>query len=139
MKKCTEKWMRVFVCAGCAAAMIFAGCSGQKPLSDRFEEETVKKTAEEIIELVHEGDYEKIIEEYESAKLVTVLTEEDLRNAVQPVMEELGEPVKKTAEEIIELVHEGDYEKIIEEYESAKLVTVLTEEDLRNAVQPVME
>lgn len=39
MKKCTEKWMRVFVCAGCAAAMIFAGCSGQKPLSDRFEEE----------------------------------------------------------------------------------------------------
>lgn len=74
--------------------MIFAGCSGQKPLSDRFEEETVKKTAEEIIELVHEGDYEKIIEEYESAKLVTVLTEEDLRNAVQPVMEELGEPEK---------------------------------------------
>ena len=74
--------------------MIFAGCSGQKPLSDRFEEETVKKTAEEIIELVHEGDYEKIIEEYESAKLVTVLAEEDLRNAVQPVMEELGEPEK---------------------------------------------
>ena len=86
MKKCTEKWMHVFVCAGCAAAMIFAGCSGQKPLSDRFVEETVKKTAEEIIELIHEGDYEKIIEEYESAKLVTVLTEEDLRNAVQPVM-----------------------------------------------------
>ena len=55
MKKYTEKWMHVFVCAGCAAAMIFAGCSGQKPLSDRFEEETVKKTAEEIIELVHEG------------------------------------------------------------------------------------
>ena len=49
MKKCTEKWMQVFVCAGCAAAMIFAGCSGQKPLSDRFVEETVKKTAEEII------------------------------------------------------------------------------------------
>ena len=39
MKKCTEKWMHVFVCAGCAAAMIFAGCSGQKPLSDRFVED----------------------------------------------------------------------------------------------------
>ncbi len=115
MKKCTQKWMHVLVCSGSAAAMIFAGCSGQKRLSDRFVEETVTKSAEEIIELVLEGDYEKITEEYESAKLVTVL------------------------KEIIELVHEGDYEKIIEEYESAKLVTVLTEEDLRNAVQPVME
>lgn len=84
---------RICMCRMCSSND-FCRLFRSKPLSDCFEEETVKKTAEEIIELVHEGDYEKIIEEYESAKLVTVLTEEDLRNAVQPVMEELGEPGK---------------------------------------------
>ena len=95
MKNDTEKWMHVFVCAGCAAAMIFCRLFRSKTIVRPFlRKRRSKKTAEEIIELVHEGDYEKIIEEYESAKLVTVLTEEDLRNAVQPVMEELGEPEK---------------------------------------------
>ena len=83
------------VCAGCAAAMIFAGCYRSKNHCQIvLRKRRSKRRTEEIIELVHEGDYEKIIEEYESAKLVTVLTEEDLRNAVQPVMEELGEPGK---------------------------------------------
>ncbi|MFQ6826743.1 MAG: hypothetical protein ACLRUZ_07410 [Faecalimonas sp.] len=83
---------RISMCRMPTAAMILLQvCSWSKTIAmtQVFEEQTVKKTAEEIIELVHEGDYEKIIEEYESAKLVTVLTEEDLRNAVQPVMEEL--------------------------------------------------
>lgn len=99
MRKGRKTWKKAAAGIGCAAALLIAGCSGQKPLSDRFEEETVKKTAEEIIALVHEGDYETIIEEYESAKLVTVLTEEDLSSAVQPVMEELGKPgeIEKTA------------------------------------------
>lgn len=94
MRKYAGKWMKRLVCAAGTAAVLLTGCAGQKPLSDRFEEGEVRQTAEEIIELIHEEDYTKIIDEYESAKLVTVLTKEDLKNAVQPVMEELGEPGK---------------------------------------------
>lgn len=96
-----------------------AGCSGAKELSSDFDEAEVKKAAEEVINIVNEGDYTTFLEEKCGAKLKTVLGEKTLQEQIAPIIEELG-----TFESIDKSVVVGSVDKDTdEEYAMAIVVT----------------
>ena len=66
------------------------GCSRSQELPDDFDENEVKKAAEEVIDLVNAGEYEKLAEEKWNAQLKTALPAEKMTAEIQPVIEELG-------------------------------------------------
>lgn len=66
------------------------GCSRSQELPDDFDENEVKKAAEEVIDLVNAGEYEKLAEEKWNAQLKTALPAEKMSEEIQPVIEELG-------------------------------------------------
>jgi len=66
------------------------GCSRSQELPDDFDENEVKKAAEEVIDLVNAGEYEKLTEEKWNAQLKTALPAEKMSEEMQPVIEELG-------------------------------------------------
>ncbi|BDF03615.1 DUF3887 domain-containing protein [[Clostridium] hylemonae] len=66
------------------------GCSRSQELPDDFDENEVKKAAEEVIDLVNAGEYEKLTEEKWNAQLKTALPAEKMSEEIQPVIEELG-------------------------------------------------
>ena len=66
------------------------GCSRSQELPDDFDENEVKMAAEEVIDLVNAGEYEKLAEEKWNAQLKTALPAEKMSAEIQPVIEELG-------------------------------------------------
>lgn len=62
----------VFVLGIVLVCSVVTGCSGSTKLADSFDEETVKKSAEEAIGLIHSNDYEAFAEKFEEATKASI-------------------------------------------------------------------
>lgn len=86
-----DKMKSFFVVIGVALLIgSISGCAKSQKLSEDYDENEVKKAAEEVIGLVNAGEYEKLAEEKWSAQLKSALPAETMVSEVQPVIEELG-------------------------------------------------
>ncbi len=70
---------------------LLSGCAGSQKLSEQFDEEEVKKAAEEVIETLNSGELEVLVEENWSAMMKNALDEVAIEEQVMPILEELGE------------------------------------------------
>lgn len=80
----------ILLCMFVLAAML-VGCAGGSRLSDKFDEEEVKKAAEEVIEALNNGEIDVLVEEKWSAIMKSALDEDGIKEQIVPVIEELGE------------------------------------------------
>ncbi len=86
-----DKMKSFFVVIGVALLIgSISGCAKSQKLSEDYDENEVKKAAEEVIDLVNAGEYEKLAEEKWNAQLKSALPAETMVSEVQPVIEELG-------------------------------------------------
>lgn len=74
-----------FALAGCSAST-----QKSEALSSKFNEATVKSTAESVVSLVNSGDYQKV-SDMVSDSLKTALSADVLKNAVSPVLAKAGD------------------------------------------------
>lgn len=81
---------RILLCMFILAALL-TGCAGSQRLSDQFDEEEVKKAAEEVIVALNNGEVDALVEEKWSAIMKNALDEEGVKEQIVPVIEELGE------------------------------------------------
>ncbi len=72
-------------------AFALTGCSASTQLSSKFNEGTVKSTAESVVNLVNSGDYQKVSDTMVSDTLKADLSADVLNNAVSPVLAKAGE------------------------------------------------
>ena len=80
--------------------VLFAGCSTAK-LSEKFDENNVKTTAENAINLLNQGEYEKFCTELPREDLKTALTVDVMKNAIAQVMPNAGAFVEFSSESIV--------------------------------------
>lgn len=86
-----DKMKSFFVVIGVALLIgSISGCAKSQKLSEDYDENEVKKAAEEVIDLVNAGEYEKLAKEKWNAQLKSALPAETMVSEVQPVIEELG-------------------------------------------------
>lgn len=86
-----DKMKSFFVVIGVALLIgSISGCAKSQKLSEDYDENEVKKAAEEVIDLVNAGEYDKLAEEKWNAQLKAALPAETMVSEVQPVVEELG-------------------------------------------------
>lgn len=86
-----DKMKSFFVVIGVALLIgSISGCAKSQKLSEDYDENEVKKAAEEVIDLVNAGEYDKLAEEKWNAQLKSALPAETMVSEVQPVVEELG-------------------------------------------------
>ena len=72
-------------------AALLAGCAGRQRLSDQFDEEEVKKAAEEVIQDLNSGEIDALVEEKWSAIMKNALDADGVKEQIVPIIEELGE------------------------------------------------
>lgn len=72
------------------AAGILTGCAGSQKLSDKFDEAEVKAAAEEVIEIVNDGDADTLVDEKWNTTMKSAVDKDMLREQVLPIVEELG-------------------------------------------------
>lgn len=71
------------------ASITLVGCSSSK-LSDAYDENEVKASAQEVIQLLNDDDYDAL-EEKMSENLKSAASVDDVRVAWQPMKEKMGE------------------------------------------------
>lgn len=74
----------------CMLTGILAGCAGDQKLSDKFDESEVKAAAEEVIEILNDGDIDTLVDEKWNAVMKSAADKDMMREQMLPVMEELG-------------------------------------------------
>lgn len=70
---------------------VLSGCAGGQQLSDQFNEEEVKQAAEEVIEILNSGDIDTLVNEKWSTMMKSALDEDEVKDQILPIIEELGE------------------------------------------------
>lgn len=85
-----KRMLKMLVCMFVLVSLL-SGCAGSQQLSDRFDEDEVKKTAEEVIETLNSGDIDTLVEERWSAVMKSALDEDGIKEQILPIIEELGE------------------------------------------------
>lgn len=85
-----KRMLKMGVCMFVLVSLLF-GCSGSQRLSDQFDEEEVKKAAEEVIETLNSGDIDALVDERWSAVMKSALDEDGIKDQILPIIEELGE------------------------------------------------
>ncbi|MCI9440645.1 MAG: DUF3887 domain-containing protein [Ruminococcus sp.] len=85
-----KSMFRILACMFVLAGLL-SGCAGSRRLSDRFDEDEVKKAAEEVIETLNSGDIDALVEERWSAVMKSALDEDGIKGQILPIIEELGE------------------------------------------------
>ncbi len=90
MKKILQKknWIRV-VCGLCFLIIALTGC-GAQPLSDQFDEDTVKENAEQAVAYFNERDYQAIIDMGDDV-LKENITVENFATQCDPYLDKCGE------------------------------------------------
>ena len=75
-------------------AVLLAGgltaCAGNQKLSDKFDEAEVKAEAEEVIEILNDGDVDTLVDEKWNAVMKSMVGKDVLTDEILPIMEELG-------------------------------------------------
>ncbi|HWS30947.1 MAG TPA: DUF3887 domain-containing protein [Clostridia bacterium] len=112
---------RIFIPLAAAALLLFAiGCSAVPPLSDSFDEETVKQSAKDVISLINAQDGESL-RNMSTTTLSDALTDEKLAEIYTAISEngaftEFGEAAafgssdKSTGIEYAVVVQQAKYE-----------------------------
>ena len=85
-----KRMLKMLVCMFVLVSLL-SGCAGSQKISDRFDEDEVKKTAEEVIETLNSGDIDTLVEERWSAVMKSALDEDGIKEQILPIIEELGE------------------------------------------------
>lgn len=117
------------------AAVLLAGCSGSS-LSDAFDEETVKSTAMEALELFNERKYQEIID-MGSKEMKEAITAEQFAEVSDPQLDKAG-----AFKEVTKTIVAGNTNKetgaeyggvvMVAEYENAKLqFTIAFDEEMK--------
>ncbi len=117
------------------AMVMITGC-GAKALSEDFNEEEVKKAAENAVTTLDSGDYETFSNELVSEIMKKDLTAEVMKNAVDQVMPNRGAFVEFTSEATFGKTdkNEEDYAVVVvvAKYESQKVTyTVSLDKNLK--------
>ena len=71
-------------------ARMLAGCVGGQKLSEQFDEEEVKAAAEEVIEILNDGDVDTLVEEKWNSTMRGMADKDMMEKDVLPIVEELG-------------------------------------------------
>ncbi len=71
-------------------AVILTGCAGKQKLSDKFDEEEVKAAAEEVIEILNEGDIDTLVDQKWNSVMKSMAGREMMTEQVLPIVEDLG-------------------------------------------------
>lgn len=77
--------MALIFCVG-----LITGCNGSQKLSNDFDAQAVKDKAEEVINVINDGNYEELANDYFTAQMKAVLPADKLISDIKPVIEELG-------------------------------------------------
>ncbi len=96
-------------------AVILTGCAGKQKLSDKFDEEEVKAAAEEVIEILNEGDIDTLVDQKWNSVMKSMAGREMMTEQVLPIVEDLGALTgssdKDTEQEFAVAVVKVKYEK----------------------------
>lgn len=114
---------------------LFAGCSSPK-LSDKFDEDNIKTTAENSIKLLNEGDYEKFCTDLPREDLKTSFTVDVMKNAIAQVMPNAGAFVEFSSESVVGQKDKDGNESavavIVAKYENQKVTyTISFDEEMK--------
>ena len=71
-------------------AGVLTACAGSRKLSDKFDEEEVKAAAEEVIEILNEGDVDTLVDEKWNTVMKSMVGKDVLTGEILPIVEELG-------------------------------------------------
>ena len=71
-------------------AGVLTACAGNQKLSDKFDEAEVKAEAEEVIEILNDGDVDTLVDEKWNAVMKSMVGRDVLTDEILPIMEELG-------------------------------------------------
>ena len=71
-------------------AVMLTGCAGKQKLSDKFDEAEVKAAAEEVIEILNEGDIDTLVDQKWNSVMKSMAGKEMMTEQVLPIVEELG-------------------------------------------------
>ena len=71
-------------------AWVLTACAGSRKLSDKFDEAEVKAAAEEVIEILNEGDVDTLVDETWNTVMKSRVGKDVLTGEILPIVEELG-------------------------------------------------
>ena len=71
-------------------AGVLTACAGSRKLSDKFDEAEVKAAAEEVIEILNEGDVDTLVDEKWTTVMKSMVGKDVLTGEILPIVEELG-------------------------------------------------
>ena len=71
-------------------AGVLTACAGSRKLSDKFDEAEVKAAAEEVIEILNEGDVDTLVVEKWNTVMKSMVGKDVLTGEILPIVEELG-------------------------------------------------
>ncbi len=71
-------------------AGVLTACAGSRKLSDKFDEAEVKAAAEEVIEILNEGDADTLVDEKWNTVMKSMVGKDVLTGEILPIVEELG-------------------------------------------------
>lgn len=71
-------------------AGVLTACAGSRKLSDKFDEAEVKAVAEEVIEILNEGDVDTLVDEKWNTVMKSMVGKDVLTGEILPIVEELG-------------------------------------------------
>ena len=84
-----KKMSKMMVCVCVLTGLLF-GCAGSQRLSDNFDEAEVKAAAEEVIEILNEGDIDTLVDQKWNSVMKSMAGKEMMTEQVLPIVEELG-------------------------------------------------
>lgn len=105
------------------ALTMLMGCSSNK-LSEDFDEDTLKSSAEEIVDLINNDDFETMINDKSSDEVKEAITVEQMKEAKLKVMKNAGEFQSFESETVLgDELNEEDVAVviIIAQYENQKV------------------
>lgn len=71
-------------------AGVLTACAGSRKLSDKFDEAEVKAAAEEVIEILNEGDVDTLVDEKWNTVMKSMVGKDVLTGEILPIVGELG-------------------------------------------------
>ena len=71
-------------------AEVLTACAGSRKLSDKFDEAEVKAAAEEVIEILNEGDVDTLVDEKWNTVMKSMVGKDVLTGEILPIVEGLG-------------------------------------------------
>lgn len=71
-------------------AEVLTACAGSRKLSDKFDEAEVKAAAEEVIEILNEGDVDTLVDEKWNTVMKSMVGKDVLTGEILPIVGELG-------------------------------------------------